>query len=368
MNLDIRPQPAPCGAFVHGLDLRQRTGRPTRWPRSAAPGCNTRCWHSPIRTCRSTTWNASPPPSAPSAWTRTSAAWLAIRTSRRSGATPTKRPRSSPRPGIRTGASCRCRRKPPCSTATSSRPSAVTRSSPISTPRGTRCRRHLQTLLRDKQGIHSARRGYARDGMYGEKDKGRSMAIRFDDSALATQPQPIARVHPETGRTALYVSPGYTIGIEGMSEAEATPLAEGPVRAPGARGVCLPPPLGTGHAADVGQPLCRACRDRRLPGPRAAAASHHPGRARGGLNAIRGVVPRHRRPPAAQCGRPDALQRRCRQTTEHSLEGQADAEQARIAAQRAVKLQPHRQAADGQAGRQATGRECRRCCRGRCCG
>lgn len=83
---------------------------------------------------------------------------------------------------------------------------------------------HLQTLLHDKNGIHSARRGYARDGMYGEKDKGRSMAIRFDDSALATQPQPIARVHPETGRTALYVSPGYTIGIEGMSDAEATPL------------------------------------------------------------------------------------------------------------------------------------------------
>ncbi len=82
----------------------------------------------------------------------------------------------------------------------------------------------MQALLRDKQGIHSARRGYARDGMYGEKDKGRSMAIRYDDSALATQLHPIARVHPETGRAALYVSPGYTIGIDGMSEAEATPL------------------------------------------------------------------------------------------------------------------------------------------------
>ncbi len=82
----------------------------------------------------------------------------------------------------------------------------------------------LQDLLRDKQGIHSARRGYARDGMYGERDKGRSMAIRYDDSALATQLHPIARVHPETGRTALFVSPGYTIGIEGMSEAEATPM------------------------------------------------------------------------------------------------------------------------------------------------
>ncbi len=82
----------------------------------------------------------------------------------------------------------------------------------------------MKALLRDKQGIHSARRGYARDGMYGEKDKGRSMAIKYDDSALATQLHPIARVHPETGRTALFVSPGYTIGIEGMSDAEATPL------------------------------------------------------------------------------------------------------------------------------------------------
>jgi taurine dioxygenase len=74
------------------------------------------------------------------------------------------------------------------------------------------------------RGLHSARRGYARDGMYGERDRarGRSMAIRFGDEALATRAHPIARVHPETGRTALFVSPGYTVGIEGMDDAEAT--------------------------------------------------------------------------------------------------------------------------------------------------
>jgi taurine dioxygenase len=82
----------------------------------------------------------------------------------------------------------------------------------------------MQALLRDKQGIHSARRGYARDGMYGERDAGRSMAIRYGDDALATQTHPIARVHPETGRTALFVSPGYTIGIEGLPDNEAQPL------------------------------------------------------------------------------------------------------------------------------------------------
>jgi taurine dioxygenase len=82
----------------------------------------------------------------------------------------------------------------------------------------------MKTLLQGKRGIHSARRGYARDGMYGERDQGRSMAIRYGDDALATQPHPIARVHPQTGRTALFISPGYTIGIEGMADAEAQPL------------------------------------------------------------------------------------------------------------------------------------------------
>lgn len=85
----------------------------------------------------------------------------------------------------------------------------------------------MQTLLQDKKGIHSARRGYSRTGVYGEKDQGRSMAIRYSDSALSTQSHPIARIHPETGRKALFVSMGYTIGIEGMAEAEsAAVLAE----------------------------------------------------------------------------------------------------------------------------------------------
>ena len=82
----------------------------------------------------------------------------------------------------------------------------------------------MQALLQDKQGVHSARRGYSRQGRYGEQDAGRSMAIKFDDSALATQLQPVARRHPETGRTALYVSPGYTIGIAGLPDAEAQAL------------------------------------------------------------------------------------------------------------------------------------------------
>jgi taurine dioxygenase len=82
----------------------------------------------------------------------------------------------------------------------------------------------LKSQLQDRQGVHSAQRGYSRQGRYGESDVGRSMAIRYDDSALATQRHPLARVHPETGRTALYVSPGYTIGIAGLPDDEAQAL------------------------------------------------------------------------------------------------------------------------------------------------
>jgi len=82
----------------------------------------------------------------------------------------------------------------------------------------------LKSTLAGRNGIHSARRGYARDGLYGENDKGRSMSIIYNDTALRTRMHPLARKHPETGRTALFASMGYTIGIEGLPEDEAHPL------------------------------------------------------------------------------------------------------------------------------------------------
>ena len=73
-------------------------------------------------------------------------------------------------------------------------------------------------------GVHSARRGYSKEGQYGEKDKGRSMAIIFSDDALATQLHPLVQIHPETGRKALFLSPGYNIDIEAMESTEAHTL------------------------------------------------------------------------------------------------------------------------------------------------
>lgn len=84
----------------------------------------------------------------------------------------------------------------------------------------------LRHRLDEKRAIHSARRGYGKDGLYGEGDResGRSMDILSSDEAQATQTHPILRKHPETGRPGVFGCFGYIIGIEGMTEAEANAL------------------------------------------------------------------------------------------------------------------------------------------------
>ncbi len=72
--------------------------------------------------------------------------------------------------------------------------------------------------LRDLTAIHSASRGYAPDGLYGDNDEGRSMAIRPGEAALARQAHPLVKPHPETGEEVLFCSISYTVGIEGMSD------------------------------------------------------------------------------------------------------------------------------------------------------
>ncbi len=81
-----------------------------------------------------------------------------------------------------------------------------------------------QEFLRGLTAIHSAQLAYAPDGSYGEKDTGRSMDIRPDESARATQTHPLVQRHPETGQETLYSTLGYIIGIEGMDQADAIAL------------------------------------------------------------------------------------------------------------------------------------------------
>ncbi|ANY20679.1 Alpha-ketoglutarate-dependent taurine dioxygenase [Tsuneonella dongtanensis] len=78
--------------------------------------------------------------------------------------------------------------------------------------------------LRSLTAIHSARSAYAPDGSYGERDKGRSMAIRPGESARATQLHPLVRRHPETGEEGLFSCLGYIVGIGGMDDGDAFAL------------------------------------------------------------------------------------------------------------------------------------------------
>lgn len=78
--------------------------------------------------------------------------------------------------------------------------------------------------LRELTALHSAQLAYAPDGTYGERDEGRSMAIRPDESARKVGKHPLVQKHPETGEEALFSTLGYIIGIDGMAQDEAFAL------------------------------------------------------------------------------------------------------------------------------------------------
>ena len=83
----------------------------------------------------------------------------------------------------------------------------------------------LRARIDGRIAIHSAKRAYAPDGMYGNHDaKARSMVILPSKDAENTQLHPLIRPHPETGREGLFSCFGYIIGIDGMADAEAMQL------------------------------------------------------------------------------------------------------------------------------------------------
>jgi len=83
----------------------------------------------------------------------------------------------------------------------------------------------LRGRLESRVAIHSARRAYAPDGMYGDDDsEPRAMRIVTSDAAYATQQHPLIRTHPETGAASLYSTFGYIIGLDGMAEDDSNAL------------------------------------------------------------------------------------------------------------------------------------------------
>lgn len=82
----------------------------------------------------------------------------------------------------------------------------------------------LKYMIDNHVGINSARRGYAPDGRYGIKDKGRSMKLIYSDEAYAVQKHPLYNIHPDTGRRVINCNRGYTMGIEGMAPEKSMPI------------------------------------------------------------------------------------------------------------------------------------------------
>jgi len=77
-----------------------------------------------------------------------------------------------------------------------------------------------RTMLEGLTALHSARRPYSHEGYIAGRGPERSMKILPSEQALEIQEQPVIRVHPETGRKALWVNAVYTVGIKDLSEDE----------------------------------------------------------------------------------------------------------------------------------------------------
>ncbi|GAK45085.1 taurine dioxygenase [Tepidicaulis marinus] len=85
----------------------------------------------------------------------------------------------------------------------------------------------MKELLAPLNAVHSAILPYSKKGIFAQEKEKRTMQIITSDEAEKTQAHPLVRTHPVTGRKALYVSPVYTVGIEGMSNEESQWLLGG---------------------------------------------------------------------------------------------------------------------------------------------
>ncbi len=78
----------------------------------------------------------------------------------------------------------------------------------------------MKALLAPLQAVHSATRAYGTQGAYAKETQARTMQIIVSTEAEKTLTHPLVRTHPITGRKALFVSPTYTVGIEGLTYQE----------------------------------------------------------------------------------------------------------------------------------------------------
>lgn len=75
----------------------------------------------------------------------------------------------------------------------------------------------MKAVLAPLRAVHSATRAYGTQGVFAKETEKRTMEIIVSPEADKTVSHPLVRTHPVTGRKALFVSPVYTVGIEGMT-------------------------------------------------------------------------------------------------------------------------------------------------------
>jgi taurine dioxygenase len=78
----------------------------------------------------------------------------------------------------------------------------------------------MKSMLSPLQAIHSAGRAYGTKGVFARETEKRTLQIIVSEEADQSLTHPLVRTHPVTGRKALFVSPVYTVGIEGLAPAE----------------------------------------------------------------------------------------------------------------------------------------------------
>ncbi len=78
----------------------------------------------------------------------------------------------------------------------------------------------MRNFLDGLSAVHTAAKPYGRSGSFAKETQKRSMQIVVSEEAEKTRLHPVVRTHPVSGRRALYVSPTYTLGIQGLSQAE----------------------------------------------------------------------------------------------------------------------------------------------------
>lgn len=85
----------------------------------------------------------------------------------------------------------------------------------------------LKAVLDGLWAIHSPVRSYGAGGtVVNNGDPAHKMDVRTDERANAEVRHPVVRVHPATGRKALYVNSTYTLRFDGMTEEESAPLLQ----------------------------------------------------------------------------------------------------------------------------------------------